>query len=122
MTEPGQTALPGDTSQPVSVVHAPERSRYELRHDGTTIGFSTYGIRPTEQVVFTHTVVDDAYAGQGLALELTHFALDDVRASGRRIVSICPYVTAYLRKHPEYDDIVDYPPRRGQVTHPEGTS
>lgn len=120
MTGPGQAAA--DTPHPVSVVHAPERSRYELRHDGTMIGFSTYGIRPTQQVVFTHTVVDDAYAGQGLALELTHFALDDVRASGRRIVSICPYVTAYLRKHPEYDDIVDYPPSRGEATSPEATS
>lgn len=104
----GSTA--GDGEAPVlTVVHNPERNRYELQADNRTIGFSIYGRRANHQVVFTHTEVDDSYAGQGLAARLTQFALDDVRASGGRIVPICPYVTAYLRKHHEYDDIVDQP-------------
>ncbi|MCU1441955.1 MAG: family N-acetyltransferase [Cryobacterium sp.] len=102
----------GQSATGITVVHAPERSRYELHDGGRTIGFTVYRLSPTDQVVFTHTEVDDAYSGQGLASQLARFALDDVRASGRRIVPICPYIAAYLRKHHDYDDIVDLPRQR----------
>ena len=92
----------------VTVANAPERLRYELRLGDTVIGLSTYRL-VGRRVVFIHTEVDDEYAGQGLAERLAHFALDDVRAAGKRIVAVCPYIAAYLRKHPEYDDFVDKP-------------
>lgn len=93
---------------PIEVVHNPERRRYELHDDGGVIGFTKYR-RAEDKVVFIHTEVDDAYAGQGLASKLARFALEDVRASGRRIVPLCPYIASWLRKHHDFDDIVDWP-------------
>ena len=92
----------------VTVANAPERRRYELRLEGAVIGFATYRL-VGRRVVFIHTEVDDAYSGQGLAARLAKFALDDVRAAGKRIVPVCPYIADYLRTHHEYDDIVDKP-------------
>ncbi|MBQ1088581.1 N-acetyltransferase [Streptomyces sp. B93] len=39
------------------------------------------------------------FAGQGLVPQLVQQALDDVRASGMRIVPVCPYVAKFLRRH-----------------------
>jgi uncharacterized protein len=116
MSDDPNSAPAPSPSPAITVVHAPERHRYELRDNGTTIGFADYHLRSTGQVVFTHTEVEDAYSGQGLASELARFALDDVRAGGRRIVPICPYIAAYLRRHHDYDDLVDLPPAREAAT------
>jgi len=99
-------AEPG-TRAPIEVVHNPERRRYEL-HDAGVIGFTRYRLAE-DKVVFIHTEVDEAYSGQGLASKLARFALDDVRSSGRRIVPLCPYIASWLRKHHDFDDIVDWP-------------
>lgn len=119
MTHPDGVGAAEDSAQTITVVNAPERSQYELRDGDATIGFTHYRIRHTGQVIFTHTEVDEAYAGQGLAGQLARFALDDVRATGGRIMASCPYISAYLRRHHEYDDIVDPLPERHSDAQPE---
>jgi hypothetical protein len=85
---------------------APERSRYEATVDGTLAGFAEYrdvdGAR-----VFTHTVVLDEYEGQGVGTALVRAALDAVRADGGRIVPVCRFVTAFIRRNPDYADLID---------------
>ncbi|MFF3905832.1 GNAT family N-acetyltransferase [Streptomyces sp. NPDC001848] len=82
------------------------KNRYEILVDGTRAGLTAYRDRG-EQRVFYHTEVDDAFAGQGLASQLVQQALTDVRASGKRIVPVCPYVAKFLKKHEEFADITD---------------
>ncbi|RSS67485.1 bifunctional pirin family protein/GNAT family N-acetyltransferase [Streptomyces sp. WAC06614] len=90
--------------------HAPEPLRVdgaELRvFLGTLAGLTAYRDRG-DQRVFFHTEIDDAYAGRGLAAILVQQALTDVRASGMRIVPVCPYVASFLTRHQEYADITD---------------
>ncbi|WP_282692548.1 GNAT family N-acetyltransferase [Streptomyces sp. CC208A] len=83
-----------------------ERHRYEILVDGVRAGLTAYRDRDDRRVFF-HTEVDDAYAGQGLAGILVEQALNDVRASGMRIVPVCPYVAKFLKKHEEFADLVD---------------
>ncbi|MHA5050501.1 GNAT family N-acetyltransferase [Streptomyces sp. SD15] len=97
MTQPA--AAP--TVQRVDAKH-----RYEIRVDGKTAGLTAYRDRD-DQRVFFHTKIDDAFAGQGLASLLVQQALSDVRASGKRIVPVCPYVAKFLTKHDEFADIAD---------------
>jgi predicted GNAT family acetyltransferase len=88
------------------VLDVPARSRYEVTVDGELAGFSEY--REAEGVrVFTHTEVFDAYEGKGVGSALARGALDDVRARGRRLVALCPFIGAYLESHGEYADLVD---------------
>ncbi|MYS81608.1 GNAT family N-acetyltransferase [Embleya scabrispora] len=47
------------------------------------------------------------HAGLGLASQLVQQALTDVRASGQRIVPVCPYAAKFLKMHDEFDDITD---------------
>lgn len=82
------------------------RHRYEILVDGRTAGLTAYRDHD-DQRVFYHTEIDDAFAGQGLASILVQQALADVRAAGKRIVPVCPYVAKFLRKHDEFADMAD---------------
>ncbi|MEK0099619.1 GNAT family N-acetyltransferase [Streptomyces sp. NPDC056121] len=88
------------------VRHADDRHRYEILVDEKRAGLTAYRDRDGQRVFF-HTEIDDAYAGQGLAAILVEQALTDVRASGMRIVPVCPYVAKFLTKHQEFADITD---------------
>jgi len=82
--------------------------RYVLRLEGEMAGVAHFLPRD-HQVVFTHTVVDERFEGQGLGSILVRRALEDVRSRGKRIVPVCPFVRAYVAKHHEWDDLVDPP-------------
>src|SRR5947209_19689051 len=79
---------------------------YRIVVDGRRAGLTAYRDHG-DQRVFYHTEVDDAYAGQGLAARLVREALTDSREQGKRIVPVCPYVAAFLKKNAEFADIAD---------------
>jgi uncharacterized protein len=83
----------------------PDDLRYELVVDGSVIGEILYRRLP-DRIALVHTEVLPAYEGRGLAGRLVAGALEDIRARGERVVPICPYVRAYIRRHPEYADLV----------------
>lgn len=89
----------------VTVWDKPAESSYELLIDGSRAGVLHY--LPTRgALVLVHTEVAPELEGKGLAGRLVAGALEDIRARGLRVVPVCPFVTAYLRRHPEYGDLV----------------
>jgi len=89
----------------LTVVDNPDRSRYELRDDGSLLGFTEYHERDDGVLVFPHTVITVPKRGAGYGSTLVQAALDDVRAKGRTIVAECPFVKRFLREHPDYADL-----------------
>ncbi|RYB94095.1 N-acetyltransferase [Nocardioides oleivorans] len=88
------------------------RSRYELHvagdgddADGELVGLIAYHLEG-DVITLIHTEVLPAFSGQGHASTLARGALDDARARGLEVVPSCPYVAAYITKHPEYADLV----------------
>lgn len=81
-----------------AVTRNDDESRYEIRLGDTLAGFAEFQNRPGE-ILFTHTEVDPAFQGKGLAGILAADALADAAASGDTIVPYCPYIAAYLKKH-----------------------
>ena len=84
----------------------PEESAYVVSIDGERAGKAVYVTRHGRRV-FTHTEVDDAHTGSGVAASLVRYALDDMRAREMRIVPLCPFFRSYIARHPEYADLVD---------------
>ncbi|HSU01695.1 MAG TPA: GNAT family N-acetyltransferase [Nocardioides sp.] len=79
--------------------------RFELRDGDEVLGFIVYRLAD-DHITLVHTEVDPAHEGQGHAATLARGALDDARQRGLRVVPSCPYVAAYIGKHPEYADLV----------------
>jgi predicted GNAT family acetyltransferase len=81
-----------------------ELHRFELDVDGH-LAVAYY--RPSPGVItFSHTEVPPALGGRGVGSTLIKGALELVRAQGLKVVSKCPFVSAYLGKHPEYNDLI----------------
>ena len=85
----------------------PEESRYELWLGDTLVGHAAYRLRDDGRIVLTHTEVDEACEGRGLGSALVRAALEDARERGLRVVPRCPFVDAYIRRHPEFEELVD---------------
>lgn len=83
-----------------------ENHRYALEVDGTLAGMAVYHLRGGRHF-FVHTEVDDEFSGRGLGTRLVKTALDDVRDAGGSVVPLCPLFAAYIKRHPEYEDLVD---------------
>jgi predicted GNAT family acetyltransferase len=80
---------------------------------GDYVAFSTYR-RNEDTIHFLKTRVPPELEGQGVAGRLVKAALDDARAQQLTVVPICRFVAAYIRRHPEYRDLV-YPDFRHLV-------
>jgi predicted GNAT family acetyltransferase len=96
----------------LSVKNNEAESRFEVFDGETRIGFAAYQ-KATHLVVFTHTEIDPGHEGRGVGSTLVRAALDSVRAEGLAVLPICPFVHAWMARHPDYADL-DY--RRPQST------
>lgn len=73
--------------------------RYEAALDGI-MAVLEYR-REGDRIVYTHTEVPDELEGRGIGSALARRALDDARAQHLTVVPLCPFVSAYIRRHPE---------------------
>lgn len=53
-----------------------------------------------------HTNVPEALAGRGIAGALTREALATARNEQWSVVAACSYASAFIEKHPEYQDLL----------------
>ncbi len=82
-----------------------DERRFEAFVDGELAGFAEY--TPADGwLVFTHTEVFPAFEGRGVGSRLAAGALDQVRARGLHANPHCPFISAYIRAHPAYQDLV----------------
>ena len=93
------------TMAEIHVVDNPEQQRYELWQGDSLAGFIEYRLRD-DVVAMMHTEIDPKLQTKGLGTRLVADALADTRARGRTVRPYCPFVAAYIREHPEYEDLV----------------
>jgi predicted GNAT family acetyltransferase len=88
----------------VDVVNNEAAQRYEAYVDGR-LAVITYQ-RRGDRIIFIHTEVPEALEGHGIAGTMARVALDEARARGLKVIPRCPFVAGYIRRHPEYADLV----------------
>lgn len=93
-------------SSPVPVVHNARLRRFEDQTgDGSSsfLSYTSYG----DCVVFEHTFVPDELRGRGIAAKLARAALEEARQRRWKVVARCSYVAAFIKRHPEFAELVD---------------
>ena len=82
-------------------------SRYEMVVDGVT-AFVTYA-RHGDRLTLVHTEVPQALGGRGIGSSLATTVLEGVRSRGLRVVPECEFIAAFIKRHPEFADLVIAP-------------
>lgn len=98
---PDGTNDPNETQE---VEHRPDESRFLVRIDGAEAVLD-YLRDGGDTITFTHTEVPEGLEGRGIGSALARAGLEHARERGLTVKVICPFVGAYLDRHPEYRDL-----------------
>ena len=88
-----------------TVADNPGASRFELHLDAELVGFAEY-LPAGDSVIISHTEIAEGHEGEGLGGVLVRAALEQIRASGKTVIPTCPFTAAYIRRHPEFVELV----------------
>lgn len=94
------------------IQHVPDENRFETVVDGETCVLDyllddRLDDRLDERVMtMTRVYVPPPVEGRGIASRLTRFALDHCRAKALAVVPRCPYVSAWVQRHDDYEDLL----------------
>lgn len=102
MSGPVPAAARGQASPRIR--HDAAAQRFEIEVDGA-LALAAYR-RDGHTLLMTHTEVPPEAQGRGIAAALVRAALDWARAEGLRVRPLCSYVAAYMRRHPETQDLL----------------
>jgi predicted GNAT family acetyltransferase len=90
--------------QSLAIRHEPQARRFAAEVGGKT-AYLSYRELDGRILDLDHTFVPSEHRGGGLASQLTVHALHYARERGYRVVPSCPFVAAYIERHPEYRDL-----------------
>ncbi|PKA82273.1 hypothetical protein ATE92_0400 [Ulvibacter sp. MAR_2010_11] len=88
----------------VSISENKDKKRFETKVEGKT-AFIEY-IRAQESVYLTHTEVPKELEGKGIASSMVKQVLIQIKEEGNKLVPLCPFVAAYVKRHPEWKEIL----------------
>jgi predicted GNAT family acetyltransferase len=83
----------------LEIVDVPERRRFEVRVGSRVVGHTRYA-RSGQAITLVHTEVDPDQEGKGIASRLAAAVLGDVIGQDLSVVVRCPFIAAYVRRHP----------------------
>ncbi|HSV80551.1 MAG TPA: GNAT family N-acetyltransferase [Ramlibacter sp.] len=97
--------------KPATFHDNPSAHRFEALVDGNVAAYAEYNTLKNG-LLFTHTEVMPQYEGLGLGSQLARFALEAVRDRGLHAIPVCQFIAGYIRRHPEYLDLLSDESRR----------
>jgi hypothetical protein len=93
----------------IKVENNQEARRFETEVNGY-LAVAEYQLSG-DQMFLTHTEVPRPIGGRGVANKLVKTALDYARDNQLRVVPLCSFVSAYIRRHPETKTLLAAEPR-----------
>lgn len=86
-------------------VHNEKLLRFEI-HEGNSVGFLEYKYYKKD-IAFVHTEVPENMEGRGVASALADYAFKFAKSENKLVMIYCPFISAYIKRHPELKDQVD---------------
>lgn len=90
----------------IKLVEQDTKGRYSVRAPDGSEAEMTYSKLGDDAIIIDHTLVPDAFRGQGMGLKLVQRGVDDARAAGKKIIPLCPFAAAQFKRHPEWADVL----------------
>jgi len=89
----------------IKISNNEQNLHFETKLDGGEYAFVEYRWHK-EALVLMHTLVPEGHEGKGIAGALAKFALEYAKEKKLPLMVYCPYVRAYMKRHPEYDNLL----------------
>lgn len=87
----------------IKVVHNPGENRFETFIDGKLCKLDY--LQNGRNFVITHVGVHPSLRGQGVAGKIVEAGIEYARENSLRVVPMCSYAAAYIRRHPELAEL-----------------
>jgi predicted GNAT family acetyltransferase len=84
----------------LDITRNPAESRFETWIEGRLSKLEY--LEDNESIVMTHVGVHPDDRGQGVAAKLAEVALEYARGKGLRVIPMCSYIAAYIRRNPQH--------------------
>lgn len=88
----------------LDITHNQAAKRFEVSIDNQ-IGYISYQERD-DKLLYDHTIVPQALGGRGVGSALVKHALNYAREHNKKVLPQCSFVSSYISKHPEYQDLL----------------
>jgi hypothetical protein len=89
----------------VQVIHNEAANRFEANLDGKIAHADYIKGSGESTLIFTETEVPEEFEGQGIGSKLARTALEYAQANNLRVQPLCPFIRAYIERHPEYQHL-----------------
>ena len=110
-----------DLHPDLRLVDVAAERRFEIRSDADpeALAFVDYGLRD-DAILLMHTEVRPDLEGRGIGTRTAEMVVDHVRRSGLKALVGCPFLTSWLRRHPQEHDIL-LRPLKPQTAQPDAS-
>lgn len=81
-----------------------EKKQYEIHIDDDLARIEY--MKAQGKIFLTHTEVPEKFEGKGIGSALVRQVLDDIRQKELALVPLCPFVAAFINRHPEYNSLI----------------
>ena len=82
-----------------------DKKRFEMHVEGH-IAFIEYILNVDNIMFLTHTEVPVALEGKGVGKNIVEKALNYIKDHNYTLAPLCPFVAAYLKRHPDWKSIL----------------
>ena len=86
------------------LINNEEDSQYEFHIDGLVPRLEY--IKVKDKIFLTHTDIPKGLEGKNIAKTLVQKVLEDVERKKLSVIPQCPFVTMYIKRHPEWNKLV----------------
>jgi len=89
----------------MTVVNNTAFNRFELEKNGE-LAVLEYSIPKEDVLLLSHTEVPESMSGQGVGSALAKQSLEMIKSAGWKMIPVCPFIISYIKRHPEYQELV----------------
>ena len=86
------------------VINNEKERRFEIKLNDK-LAFIPYNIKD-DLIALFHTEVPGEYGGKGLGTKLALYALNYAKDHQLKILPYCPFISKYIKEHPEWNQYV----------------
>ena len=87
------------------IINNTKDQQFEI-HIGDEVAYLQYRFYKKD-IAMMHTKVPDAAKGKGIASKLAQYAFEYAKKENKKVMVYCPFVSKYVKEHPELRDQLD---------------